>query len=229
MSKSLLRAVLNRFGIDVVRYNNKQLVYKSLLTKYRDFTMIPETLFIANLELGEQVKIEGDFVECGVWRGGMSAAFAETNPHRMIHLFDSFEGLPLAKEIDGEAALEWQSNKSSENYYDNCTATEDFAHQAMKLAQLTNYKVYKGWFEETLRHYNGNPIAILRLDGDWYESISTCLRELYPVVSKGGLVLLDDYYTWDGCARATHDYLSKTKSSSRIHSWKGVAYIMKND
>jgi hypothetical protein len=89
-----------------MRTRKLRLIYK----KYRDFTMIPEGGFVQNLRLVESVRhISGCVVECGVWRGGMSAAMALLlGPDRTYYLFDSFEGLPPAKAIDGEAANHWQ-------------------------------------------------------------------------------------------------------------------------
>ena len=97
---------LNRFNQNL---RNRKRRFK-LFQKYRDATMIPAGLFAANLELAEQAKaIAGVIVECGVWRGGMSAGLAEIlGPERDYYLFDSFEGLPSAQEIDGPAALAWQ-------------------------------------------------------------------------------------------------------------------------
>ena len=72
-------------------------------------------------------------------------------------------------------------------------------------------------------------IAILRLDGDWDAySVKECLVKLFPLVSENGLVIIDDYYTWDGCSKAVHDYLSEVKSPSRVFQWKNqVAYIIR--
>jgi O-methyltransferase len=192
--------------------------------------MIQKEVFVLNLDLcNVNRNISGDYVECGTWRGGMSAAVAEVlGKKRQFHLFDSFEGLPPAKEIDGKEALTWQKNTSSPNYYDNCSADEKFANEAMKLANHENFKLYKGWFEKTLPGSMNKSIAILRLDGDWYDSTMTCMEELFPKVTEGGVVILDDYYTWDGCAKAVHDYLSKVKSPARVHQWHNrIAYIIK--
>jgi hypothetical protein len=194
--------------------------------------MISNEAFAANLELCDKYKsIAGDYIECGVWRGGMSAAVAEIiSPNKTIHLFDSFEGLPPAKEIDGKAALLWQQNTQAPEYYDNCAADEQFATQAMALAKCKSFKIHKGWFDQTLPDFNVDAIGILRLDGDWYDSIMVCLKHLFPKVTNGGIVILDDYYAWDGCAKAVHDYLSSSKSSSRIHQMNNqVAFIVKKD
>ena len=58
----------------------------------------------------------------------------------------------------------------------------------------------------------------------------TCLEALFPLVTQGGLVIIDDYYTWDGCAKAVHDYLSSIKSACRIRQFMNdVAYITKTE
>ena len=74
----------------------------------------------------------------------------------------------------------------------------------------------------------GCSIAVLRLDGDWYDSTMLCLEHLLPLAVPGGLMLIDDYYTWDGCARAVHDYLSREQAAERIEKTSGgVAYIVR--
>jgi O-methyltransferase len=212
----------------------KQLInyirYNVLFIKYSKFTMISKPIFIDNMILCEKFKwVEGDFVECGVWRGGMSGAIAEVlGKDKFFYLFDSFEGLPTVKEIDGIAAKQWQDNKTSSYYYNNCKAEINFAETAMKKAGV-RYQLVKGWFKDTLPSFAPKKkIAILRLDGDWYDSTMDCLTNLYPLVEEHGLIIIDDYYAWDGCARAVHDYLSQNKLPVRIHQTKrGVFYIIK--
>jgi O-methyltransferase len=145
-------------------------------------------------------------------------------------MFDSFEGLPQAQAIDGKEALAWQNNKDAPGYFDNCKAEQDYCIKAMNMAGATNFEVHAGWFQNTIPQYGDSPIAILRLDGDWYDSIMVCLEGLFPKVREGGVIILDDYYTWDGCAKAVHDYLSRGNSPSRIFQWKNqVAYIIKKN
>src|ERR1044072_8730209 len=212
-------------------YHHRMMLQR-LYNKYSQYTMINASIYVDNLLLAESVKgIKGDIVECGVWRGGMIAGIAEMlGSGRTYYLFDSFEGLPAAKEIDGEAAQNWQSAVDSPGYYNNCKAEMDFAEQAMNMTH-TDYECIKGWFNETIPHFNKTEsIGLLRLDGDWYESTWVCLEHFFPKVTHNGLVIIDDYYVWDGCSRAVHDYLSSIKSESRIFpSQSGVAYVAKQD
>lgn len=229
-AQKIVRKIFEIGGLDVKRSDKSLNQLRDLFKKYRDFTMVPESLFISNLELISHYQhMEGDYVECGVWRGGMSAAIAEIlKKDKTIHLFDSFEGLPPAKEIDGKEALAWQKDVNSPNYFDNCKAHESYAMQALNLAGCEKYKIYKGWFNQTLPNFKDQKIGILRLDGDWYDSILECFENLFPQVLAGGIILLDDYYTWDGCSKAVHDYLSKTKSESRVYQWNNrVGFIVK--
>ena len=206
--------------------------YKDLYNKYKDYTMIDEKTFIGNLKLAEHFSKHntGCVVECGVWRGGMSAAMAEIyENNKKYYLFDSFEGLPEAQEIDGKAAINWQSDKEGPIYFDNCTAEMNFAEKAMKLSSVTNFKLIKGWFSETLPKFECEEnIAVLRLDGDWYDSTMDCLNNLYDKVSVGGVIIIDDYYAWDGCTRAVHDYLSMNKLTVKIRQNEfHVCFIIK--
>ncbi len=147
---------------------------------------------------------------------------------RSYFLYDSFKGLPPAKEIDGASALAWQQDKDPNNYYDNCTADEADALAAMQKAGIREPKLVKGWFNETLPGTSFTEgIAILRLDADWYDSTMDILQNLFDQVNPNGLILIDDYYTWDGCTRAVHDYLSKNQRTERIRSFGGVGYIVK--
>jgi len=194
--------------------------------------MIPVRRFCANLSLAETVlDIPGCIVECGVWRGGMSAGLCLLlGSERDYFLFDSFEGLPPAQPIDGQDALQYQQNAASPGYRDNCTAPPEFARRAMELAGAQRFHLVPGWFNQTLPGFEPEqPIALLRLDGDWYESTMVCLRSLFDRVAPNGIIIVDDYYDWDGCSRALHDFLSERKATERIRSFNGsVCYLTKS-
>lgn len=220
---SLSHNILNSF---------KRFKYSSIFSKYQPFTMVPKETYLQNLNLISQFKnVKGAVVECGVWRGGMSAGIADLlGVSRTYYLFDSFEGLPEAKAIDGESAIAWQKDIHSENYFENCKAEKAWAEKAMGLSKAKDYSLIQGWFEKSLPEFNCKEgIAVLRLDGDWYESTMDCLVNLYPQVVAGGLIILDDYYLWDGCSRAVHDYLSKNSIPSRIKQFNNshLHYIVK--
>jgi O-methyltransferase len=210
-----------------VRWIKYRMVYRSL----KDYTMIPQKLYFANLDLCRFYrKIEGDIVECGTWRGGMIAGMVSIlGADQKYYLFDSFEGLPEVEDIDGKAAKAWQTNKNGVDYFDNCRADESEAQKAMIISGAKNFTIHKGWFNESLKSFSSpNGIAILRLDADWYNSTMDCLTNLFPKINNGGILIVDDYYTWEGCAKAIHDYLSSNKLPYRINSYQGVCFIIKN-
>jgi O-methyltransferase len=202
--------------------------------RYRKHTMIGQRAFIDNLMIAQRYAPSGgEVVECGVWRGGMSRGLADVlGPARKYHLFDSFEGLPPAQEeLDGRAATAWQQDTTSPYYYDNCGADESFARGLFENSQY-DVEFHRGWFSDTVPKYQPErPISVLRLDGDWYESTMTCLRGLVPLLAPKALILIDDYFYWEGCSRALHDYLAETKSALRIRQspYAGVCYMINQD
>ena len=216
------RASLSRY----LPYSRLSKIYH----KFSDFTMMPERVYVHTLQIAETaVGLEGCVVECGVWRGGTAAGLLSVlGASRKLYLFDSFEGLPPARQIDGEAALEYQKNTKNPWYLDNCYAPPCYAERAMELAGASNYEMVKGWYDQTLPQFRvAQPIAVLHLDADWYNSILTCLNHLFDRVAAGGLIIVDDYYVWDGCSRALHDYLSKRSAVERIREFGGVCYLKK--
>jgi O-methyltransferase len=166
--------------------------------------------------------IAGCLVECGTWRGGAMgmmalAHLASGSPSRPLHLFDSFEGLPepdAAK--DGEMAAEYAGGRTSGALASigQCVgALEDNRRLLGEIIgypqALTHYHV--GWFQDTVAPAarEVGPIALLRLDGDWYESTKICLEALIPIVSSGGIVVIDDYGKWPGCRQAVDEFMSR--------------------
>jgi O-methyltransferase len=205
-----------------------------LYRKHRRSTMTHATAYISNLLLARSVlDVSGCVVECGVWRGGMIAGIAEVlGPDRDYFLFDSFEGLPKAQRMDGEAIAAWQRNVGSTTYFDNCRASENEARAAMRMAGVPRSVTVKGWFERTLPGFKpSSPIALLRLDGDLYESTKVCLETLYKHVAANGLIVIDDYGTWEGCARAVNEFLAHTSENHvlRLRQYANrVFYIIKD-
>jgi O-methyltransferase len=224
-----------------------------LIHTVRPYTMVPDSgigLIVRAVQHIMTRGVLGDFVECGVWQGGCGAALKlaeqlmqnsslvhpEAGQPRSLHLFDSYEGLPVVNQVDGPMASQWQNATDDPGYYDNCTASLESVQDNFKSLDLLNStaQFYKGWFEETIPQFviTRKPdfkISVLRLDGDWYSSTKTCLENLYPLVSDNGVIIIDDYYTWDGCALAVHEYLGAHQLNHRIRSLAdfSAAYIVK--
>jgi O-methyltransferase len=199
--------------------------------RMRPFTMIPKVNYLKNLRLVEHFQeVPGDVVECGTWRGGMIGGIAlRLGAGRRYFLLDSFEGLPKAQAIDGQEAIAWQKDTSSPLYFNNCAADIEDARRAMAIAGATKVELLKGWFKDTLpRMPSDMQIAVLRLDGDWYDSTMECLEALYPKVVVGGVIIIDDYSAWAGCRKAVHDYLSRNQLDVCIHQFSdAITYLVK--
>lgn len=200
-----------------------------VLQRVRPFTMVPTP---ALTELARQVRtvldggIPGDFVECGTWRGGSSFLMADLLrlsgvSGRKVWMFDSFEGIPPPEEIDGVAAKAWAENKDSPWYHDNLRVSlEDVQRSAAALGLAERTMMVKGYFEKTLSAHRERvgPIALLRIDADWHASVKCCLDQLYDQVVDGGLVVFDDYFAYDGCAIAVHEFLGARGLGHRIET-----------
>jgi O-methyltransferase len=204
-----------------------------ILHKIEPLTTTPPDALIDLARLVRAVlrfNVPGDFVECGSYAGGAGFLMAHLLREagirdRKVWLFDSFEGLPPPQEIDGAAAQDYAAHSNDPENYDNCRASFEEVRRTAKKLGLTGYtECIKGWFEETLPAHRKRigPIAILRLDGNWYTSIRCCLDNLYDQVVDDGFVICHTYYTYDGCAAAVHEFLGQRRLPYRIESVVGV-------
>lgn len=202
---------------------------ETALARIRPLTMVARESL---LELAWQVRavlalgIPGSIVECGVWCGGASFLMAELlraagADERKVWLFDSFEGMPKPDQIDGPAAAAWLAKKDKPWYSHQVPFTfEEVQKNAARLGLADRTMIVKGWFDKTLATHRASigPIALLRIDADWHSSVTCCLETLYDQVVDGGFIILDDYYAYDGCAVATHEFLGKRRLAHRIES-----------
>ena len=141
-------------------------------------------------------------------------------------LFDSFEGIQPPEEIDGPRAQAWAADTESAWHFDNLrVSVESVQHAAETLGVASQTKLVKGWFDATLPATRAQigPISLLRIDADWHASVQCCLENLFDQVVEGGFVIFDDYYTYDGCAVAVHQFLGSRGLPHRIESIVGHA------
>lgn len=153
--------------------------------------------------------VEGDFIETGVWRGGacifMRAALAAYgDSDRRVFVADSFEGLP---EPDAQRyPADRDSMFHAERYL--AVSREDVERNFAKYGILDERVIFlQGWFKDTLPSAPIDKLAILRLDGDMYESTLDALGNLYPKLSPGGYCIIDDFFL-DPCRLAVEEYRS---------------------
>ena len=217
---------------------------KKILDAVTPYSMVHESGIIftmAAVVYAIKNTLPGVVLECGTWRGGCSVAMLLVQRElfgkvlKPVYMLDSFEGLPAGDHRDGPLAAEWQAGADQDKYFDNCKAAQEDLQNLLKQHQFlaAEYKLVRGWFENTVPNValelSEQGIAVLRLDGDWYASTDVSLRHLCPITSERGVVLIDDYYAWDGCARAVHDYLSRNDLPYRIKSlpYNFGAYFIK--
>jgi len=164
--------------------------------------------------------VEGDFVECGVWRGGSCMMMALTlrqlgAADRRIHLYDTFEGMSEPTEADrqltGESADRLLAQEDrSDPYSVWCASGIEEVRRNLLETGLSpeTFILNPGKVEETLPAHLPGRIALLRLDTDWYESTRHELIHLYPLLQSDGVLIIDDFGHWEGAKKAVLEYFA---------------------
>lgn len=228
------RKLFNRVGLDIARQDTPFLEPEFLryLEDCASYTMVSRERLYAQFQAVNYVvshRIEGDIVECGVWRGGTSMLGAMTllgrqDTSRKIWLYDTFAGMtePTTDDVspwDGDNARRiWKANQNrSHNKW--CFASIDEVRQNLLSTGYPESQIIfvKGDVAQTLREQVPAKIAVLRLDTDWYESTKLELEVLFPRLSKGGVILIDDYGAWVGCKKAVDEYVTANKIPLMLH------------
>lgn len=216
---------------------------EDVIARVRPYTVVgPE-----GIELTVRLTLEaidkgvpGVLVECGTWRGGCSYAMLLAQKYkygevkRPVYMFDSYQGLPPPSPRDGDYAYRWQANALATpgqgDHQNNCTASIEEALSARDTLGIldTEAIITKGWFHDTLPKVGLIKVAVLRVDADWYESCRIVYETFGPLVSQEGVVIIDDYLAWAGCARATHEFLVLHNKPWRIKGETGLycAYMI---
>jgi O-methyltransferase len=151
--------------------------------------------------------IRGDLIEAGVWRGGagifMRAVLASYDvTDRMVWLADSFQGFPSQQGID--AGVDFSGDAT---YADFAVGVDEVRANFARYNLLDdNVRFLEGWFADTLPSAPFEHLAIVRLDGDLYESTRDAISALYPRLSHGGFCFIDDYGAFDQCRLAVEEY-----------------------
>jgi O-methyltransferase len=226
MIKGAIQKYLNDRGFAIIRYtagySNEEL---DTFAKVREFTATStERLsgLVSGVQYIVQNKIPGDFVECGVWRGGSMMAAALTlmrcgDTSRDLYLFDTYEGMSAPTDadvmFDGQTAEDVLKEKPPAEGFGNywCVAGIEDVKRNLYSTGYPKEKLHfiKGKVEDTLPGGAPANIAMLRLDTDWYESTAHELLHLYPRLAKNGVLIIDDYGHWLGSRKAVDEYFAK--------------------
>lgn len=174
--------------------------------------------------------VKGDFVECGVWRGGSAMVMAillrdADKCGKHLWLYDTFEGMtePTPDDIEissGESAsslLKLETDKGGRNIWCMSPLEEVTKNLAGTGYPMDHVRMVKGDVTKTLVESAPNQIALLRLDTDWYESTKMELVVLYPRLVSGGICILDDYGYWGGAKKAVDEYFSENGIVTLMH------------
>ncbi len=179
-------------------------------------------------ELTERAILEGvpgNFIETGVWRGGASILMravceAYGQKDRLVYCADSFEGLPAPDPVNYPS----DAGDQHVTYEQLAVSVEQVQANFASYGLLDDQvRFLKGWFKDTLPGLD-DQFAVVRLDGDMYESTIQAIEALYPRLSVGGYLIVDDYGAVKGCREATHDYRDAHGITDQIHQidWTGV-------
>lgn len=236
MLRQTIRKLINNFGYDIVKPDERLVVDglpadfdKDVVDTYKrvkPYTMTTPERIASLCNAVKYItanKIEGDFVECGVWRGGSTMAAIDTlikagDKTREIYLYDTYEGMSEPTEHDkvftGTAADELMNTTAKED------PTSVWCYSAIDEVQknvgslnypATQVHFVKGKVEDTIPQTIPQKIALLRLDTDFYESTAHELKHLFPLLVPGGVIIIDDYGHWEGARKAVDEYIADNK------------------
>jgi hypothetical protein len=193
----------------------------TLQRRVRPYThTTPERLFALReaVHYIHNAKIPGDVVACGVWRGGSSMmaalALSEVGDPRPIWLYDTFEGMPKPGEHDRDYAgidsqTEFERHEVEEGGWDVASLEDACANLALIGYSPDLLTFVKGMVEETIQGRAPERIALLRLDTDFYESTRHELEHLWPRLSPGGVLIIDDYGHFEGARKAVDEFFEE--------------------
>jgi O-methyltransferase len=209
-----------RFPVEISK--SDEVIYRYIRDK-KLATASDERLFATIMACRHVVQagVPGDFVECGVWRGTNSiiaaSVFENLRSDKVVWCFDTFAGMTAPTEVDvnyrGErASIKFEKTRHAA-HTDWCYAAlaevkANFAGAGV-LTERVNF--IEGDVAKTLAEPRNLPkaVSVLRLDTDWYESTRAELEALYPLLSPGGILIIDDYGHWGGARKAVDEYFAK--------------------
>ena len=140
----------------------------------------------------------------------MALALERAGEARALWAFDTFAGIPPATEADPDFVIA--------RLYTGDFRGEQAEVEALlaRLGVRGRTRLVKGLFQDTVPVTPVGAIAVLHLDGDWYESVKVCLEHLYDRVSPGGVIQIDDYGHWEGARKAVDEFLARRRLTPHL-------------
>jgi O-methyltransferase len=160
----------------------------------RDMLLLPSEACQIMSAVDAVQRIPGDMAELGVWNGASAKMISSRSPERVLHLFDTFEGLPKPTEKD--------SSRFKENQY-RCSLDE-----VKKYLNSGTFRFHKGLFPASTAGLSETRFAFVHLDADLYESTKAGLEWFYPRLNKGGMLICHDFDTAAGVNRAFEEFFA---------------------
>jgi hypothetical protein len=243
--KGKFQSLCNSLGYEIRRYNKEYFPkdmdgeFKEIYEQCKDYTLTDVEKMYSTYKATEYIVnsgIPGDFVECGVWKGGSAMIIARTllrmkDINRKIYLYDTFEGMtkPTEKDVaiaDGFPAIISWEKKQRDNYKKWAFSPIRKVRKNMLSTGYPqeNILFVKGKVEVTIPNTVPSKIALLRLDTDWYESTYHELKHLFPLLSDTGVLIVDDYGFFAGAKEAVDNYFKENNISMLLHriSWSRI-------
>jgi hypothetical protein len=238
---ALLRRIVRALGFDIRRYPPRPLPpalppdlsaqEREVVSRVAPYTMTSVERQVALVQAVRHIVragVPGCLVECGVWRGGSSMAAAltllqEGRGDRHLYLYDTFEGMTpptdADRNADGALARDLLASDASPAGVRAIANLDDVRRNMASTGYPADHVHFvAGPVERTLpAEAPGEPIALLRLDTDWYESTKHELMHLFPRLVEGGILIIDDYGHWEGARRAVDEYLAALPRRYLLH------------
>lgn len=236
--KKLITKCLRSLGYDLVRWPPRSLggsgvkfsgdvdpMFVQLYARSPLFT-VPTKLMTTYSAVRYVIEndIPGDLVECGVWEGRHPLMMALTllelgRTDRDIYLYDTFTGMTEPGDFDAkvsgrltsEESLVYFNESAREGYNDWCYCPLEKVKENVLSSGYPEDRIHfvEGDVLKTIPNDYHDNIAILRLDTDWYELTRHELIHMYDLITPKGLLILDDYGSWEGCRKAVHEFFEK--------------------
>lgn len=235
MILKLVNNAVKKFGYEIMNNIDKEGIptdivdakFRQIYNLCKEYSICAVTPMFALYKSIEYIvlnNIEGDFVECGVYKGGSAMLMAHTLQYfnqtsKKIYLYDTFEGMssPSKRDIsiNGKHASELlnKGDKIANQVWCFSPIEEVKKNMESTAYPMDNLIFVQGKVEDTIPGIVPNKIALLRLDTDWYESTKHELQHLYPILSHNGVLIIDDYGYWRGAREAVDEYFKNNSAN----------------
>lgn len=210
--KKYIKAIFRVFGYQIIRipritapqeqpFWERQTEFNTIYEEIKEHTVVSKNRCLMIYQLLRHAnQLQGDAAEVGVYKGGIAKLIAKTAPHKNVYLFDTFSGLPVTSE---------------EIYVHKARRCKDTSLHSVKsfLQDCPNVTFYQGIFPDTAFAIKDNNFSFIHIDVDLYKSVKDCLEFFYPRMTRGGVMVIDDYdsWAWPGVKKAVSGFLSGKK------------------